>query len=109
MNPHLDLENPMGVKAIVVMPQRLGTTESTYDSLFGVIVLNDYDIVQGPGNAGVQPDSMWGKKVADDVGVHNYNSFKVPVNKGINVDLFQKMAEGHSNMQILSYCATGFL
>jgi hypothetical protein len=100
MNPDTDLENPVGVKAIGVMPQRLGTTECMHDSIFGVIELNDYHIVQGPANAGFQPDSMWGKKAAGDIGVHNYNSFKVPVNTGINIDLFQKMAKGHSDMQI---------
>jgi hypothetical protein len=96
MNPHTDLENPMGAKAIGVMPQRLGITDSTHDFNFGVFALNEFDIVQGPANASVWTESMTGKKQAGDVDVHNYNSYRVPVNTSINVDLFQKMADGHN-------------
>jgi hypothetical protein len=90
------------------MPQRLDTIEYSPGPLFGVLPFDDLQIYQGPGNATLKPQDLWGKRVRGDNTTNNFNSYQVPVSLGINVDLFKKMAEGHSDTQVFKLLRYGF-
>jgi hypothetical protein len=103
-----DWDDPGGENELGEMLQRLDTTNSSPGPLFGVIPLNEQEIFQGPANMSIKPQDLWGKRVKGDNTIHNFNSYRVPVPSGFNVDLFQEMAEGYWDGQMFELLKYGF-
>jgi hypothetical protein len=73
-----------------------------------VIPLNEQVIFQGPGNSSKNPQELWGKRDKGDNTTHNFNSYRIPVPSGFNADLFQRLADGHGDMQVFELLRYGF-
>jgi hypothetical protein len=65
-------------------------------------------VTQGPENQQFTAQQLWGKKQVNDIGVHNYNSYRVPVKSGFNVDRFQEMLEDYDDKQLFELLRFGF-
>jgi hypothetical protein len=90
------------------MTQRLDTMKISSHPMFGVISLNEQIVFQGPGNERLKPHDLWGKREEGDNTTHNFNSYRIPVPSGFNIDLFQTLAEGHEDMQMFELLRYGF-
>jgi hypothetical protein len=66
------------------------------------------DIYQGP-TSGAPVETLWGARLShSDPDVHNFNSYKIPVKSGFNIDRFKKLARGYWNQQLFQLLEFGF-
>jgi hypothetical protein len=107
-NPGLDLEDPNKGGFYGEMPQRLDTKQCTNVPKFGFIPLQQNVVTQGPVNQQFTAQQLWGKKRVSEIGIYNYNSYRVPVQSGFNVDRFQELAEGYEDKQLFELLRFGF-
>jgi hypothetical protein len=107
-NPGMDLDDPNSGGLYGVLPQRLDTEQSTNVPRFGFIPLKNNEVTQGPENQQFTAQQLWGKKQVNDIGVHNYNSYRVPVQSGFNVDRFQELAGDYDDKQLFELLKFGF-
>jgi hypothetical protein len=96
-NPIMDLEDPNIGSLYGELPQRVNSERCTNVPKFGFIPLQCNTVTQGPENQQLTAQQLWGKKSVNDIGMHNYNSFRVPVQSGFNIDRFQELAEGYDD------------
>jgi hypothetical protein len=107
-NPIMDLDDP-GIGGFYgKLPQRLNNERSTNAPTFDFIPLQCNMVTQGPENQQLTAQQLWGKKSVKDIGMHNYNSFRVPVQSGFNIDRFQELAEGYHDKQQFELLRFGF-
>jgi hypothetical protein len=107
-NPGMDLDDPNLGGFYGEMPQRLETEQCTNVPRFGFIPLQYNEVRQGPENQQFTAQQLWGKKQASDIGVHNYNSYRVPVQSGFKVNKFQELADGYEDTQLFELLRFGF-
>jgi hypothetical protein len=107
-NLNTDLDDPGGGLLKGEMSQGLGMGQCTNVPNFGFIPLHDNEIVQGPVNQQIKPQQLWGKKLVSEVDLHNYNSYRVPVDTGFNVDKFQELASNYGDQQLFELLRFGF-
>jgi hypothetical protein len=86
----------------------LGTEQSTNVPKFGFIPLQYNEVTQGPENQQCTAQQLWGKKQIKDINFHNYNSYRVPVQSGFNVDRFQELAGDYHDKQLFELLRFGF-
>jgi hypothetical protein len=107
-NPGMDLDDPNSGGFYGELPQRLDTEQCTNMPRFGFIPLQHNEVTQGPENQQFTAQQLWGKKQANDIDVHNYNSYRVPVQSGFKVDRFQELAEDYDDKQLFELLRFGF-
>jgi hypothetical protein len=104
----MDLEDPNIGGLYGELPQRLNYEQCTNVPRFGFIPLQCNIVTQGPENQQLTAQQLWGKRSVNDIGMHNYNSFRVPVRSGFNIDKFQVLAEDYYDKQLFELLRFGF-
>jgi hypothetical protein len=105
---YTETEDPDGGYINGEMSQRLGTKQCTNVPNFGFLPLHYNDITQGPINHQITAQQLWGRKSVKEVDLHNYNSYRVPVNTGFNVDRFQELAKNYKDQKLFELLRFGF-
>jgi hypothetical protein len=75
---------------------------------FGFIPLENDNVVEGP-DCNAHPSVLWGRRrLSDDANMHNFNSFKIPVKSGFNLEKFQQLASGYWDEKVFELIKYGF-
>jgi hypothetical protein len=102
------LDSLLGEKHVGSMPSHEIAQVSSITSKFGFIPLSANHTVHGP-VSDASPDILWGKRdCAATEKYYNFNTYRIPVKSGFNVNKFRDMAGEYWDNQLFDLITFGF-
>jgi hypothetical protein len=114
LNKDIELINSYGLDSLSgethvgSMPSHGNAQVGSTTSRFGFIPLSENHAVQGP-VSDTAPEELWGKRsyVATEK-YYNFNTYRIPVKSGFNVDKFRDMAGEYWDKKLFDLLTFGF-